>query len=88
MKSLFYFTLFTSVVIASCKKEKPTEPITASSVSSITSSTAIICGTSQNQILLAGQTINSGSVSVSNNQVNLYVKYSTSNGWVLNKTHL
>lgn len=88
MKSLFYFTLFTSVVIASCKKEKPTEPITASSVSSITSSTAIICGTSQNQILLAGQTINSGSVSVSNDQVNLYVKYSTSNGWVLNKTHL
>lgn len=90
MKKLFYFTLLTGTIFTSCKKEKTNEPIIESNVLAVTNSTAnaITCGTAQNQTLLAGQTINAGSVSVSNDQVNLYVKYTSANGWVLTKTHL
>ncbi len=38
--------------------------------------------------LIAGQTINAGSVSVSNDAYYIYVTYSTSNGYTLKETHL
>ncbi len=38
--------------------------------------------------LIAGQTINSGTVSVSNDAQYIYVTYTTTNGWVLAQTHL
>lgn len=38
--------------------------------------------------LLAGQTIDAGNVSVWNDTANLYVKYETQNGWMINQTHL
>jgi len=38
--------------------------------------------------LFAGQTIDAGNVSVWNDSENLYVKYETSNGWMLKETHL
>ncbi len=38
--------------------------------------------------LIAGQTINSGTVSVTNDGENIYVTYTTTNGWVLAATHL
>ena len=38
--------------------------------------------------LIAGQTINSGTVTVSNDASFIYVTYTTTNGWVLAQTHL
>ncbi len=38
--------------------------------------------------LIAGQTINSGTVSVSNDGQYIYVTYTTTNGWKLSQTHL
>lgn len=38
--------------------------------------------------LLAGQTINSGTVTVSNDASYIYVTYTTTEGWVLSQTHL
>jgi len=38
--------------------------------------------------LLAGRTIDAGNVSVWNDSANLYVKYETQNGWMINQTHL
>jgi hypothetical protein len=38
--------------------------------------------------LLAGQTINSGTVTVTNDADFIYVTYTTTNGWVLSQTHL
>lgn len=39
-------------------------------------------------ILIAGQTINSGSVSVTNDANYIYVTYATTTGWYLTQTHL
>jgi hypothetical protein len=38
--------------------------------------------------LLAGQTTQAGIVSISNDKTNLYIKYITSDGWQIEKTHL
>jgi len=38
--------------------------------------------------LIAGQTINSGTVTVTNDANFIYVTYTTTNGWVLTETHL
>ena len=38
--------------------------------------------------LIAGQTINSGTVTVTNDADFIYVTYTTTNGWVLTQTHL
>lgn len=38
--------------------------------------------------LIAGQTIDAGTISVTNDSVNIYVTYTTTNGWVLTQTHL
>jgi hypothetical protein len=38
--------------------------------------------------LIAGQTINAGTVTVSNDNDYIYVTYATTNGWVLTQTHL
>lgn len=39
-------------------------------------------------LLIAGQTMNAGSISVSNDAAFIYVTYTTTNGWVLTQTHL
>ncbi len=38
--------------------------------------------------LMAGQTMNAGTVTVTNDANNIYVTYTTTNGWVLTQTHL
>lgn len=38
--------------------------------------------------LIAGQTMDAGTVTVSNDATNIYVTYTTTNGWVLTQTHL
>jgi len=47
-----------------------------------------ICGTPQVYTLWGGKTINVGSVTVSNDETNLYVKYETTGGWYLKEVHL
>jgi len=39
-------------------------------------------------MLVAGQTIDAGTVTVSNDDTYIYVTYTTTNGWVLTQTHL
>jgi len=38
--------------------------------------------------LIAGQSINAGTISVTNDATTIYVTYTTTNGWVLTQTHL
>jgi hypothetical protein len=47
-----------------------------------------MAGTPTTTELLADQTLDVGDVSVSDDGVNLTVKYVTTDGWVLNETHL
>jgi hypothetical protein len=49
---------------------------------------ADVCGTATVTTLYAGQTINAGTVTVSNDASSLYVEFSTSNGWHLTESHL
>jgi len=52
------------------------------------SAQATVCGTATEVTLFAGQTIDSGTVTVSNNNDYLYVTFTTDNGWQLSQTHL
>jgi hypothetical protein len=47
-----------------------------------------VCGTPAVTTLYAGQTIDAGTVTVSNDSSNVYVTFSTRNGWQLTETHL
>lgn len=49
---------------------------------------AAVCGTPTVTTLFAGRTIDAGTVRVSNDGTNLYVEYSTANGWQLTESHL
>jgi hypothetical protein len=46
------------------------------------------CGTPDVVTLWAGQTIDAGTVTVSNDEFNLYVTFTTANDWLLSETHL
>jgi hypothetical protein len=48
----------------------------------------VICGVAATVDLLAGQTIDAGSVSVSNDGTSLFVTYNTEGGWLLKEVHL
>lgn len=50
--------------------------------------TVISCGTPVEVTLYAGQTINVGTIAVYNDSANLYIKYTTTDGWTLDETHL
>ena len=50
--------------------------------------TVISCGTPEEVTLYAGQTIDVGTITAYNDSDNLYVKYTTTGGWVLDETHL
>lgn len=101
MKKILIFALIASMVtIISCKKEEthlktnPTAANTATpasnkvlkSTSATTTSQA--CGTPQVVALIAGQRYNVGTVTVSNDQTNLTVKYTTTGSWNLRDIHL
>ncbi len=55
---------------------------------STTNTTIEYCGTVKTVNFLAGQTIPAGSVTVGNDETNLYVTFSTTNGWEMKETHL
>lgn len=73
----------------SCKKNNTLNAeSTDSSVVTTPSTPSTPCGQAQVQNLMAGQFINSGNVTVTNDATNLYVTYNTVNGWEIQKTHL
>ncbi|HZF11040.1 MAG TPA: hypothetical protein VFE33_19800 [Thermoanaerobaculia bacterium] len=47
-----------------------------------------LCGVARDFTLFAGQTLDAGTVTVSNDAVNIYVTYTTNDPWVLNDAHL
>ena len=46
------------------------------------------CGTPTVVTLLAGQTIDAGTVTIANDDINLYVTFSTTSPWLLSETHV
>ncbi len=46
------------------------------------------CGTPLVTPLYAGQTLDAGNVTVSNDAINIYVEYSTNDPWVISEAHL
>lgn len=81
-----------SITFFSCQKENLNPP----AISSIQIGNDIVQGRvgppgeclPTEVILIAGQSINSGTVSVTNDLNFIYVTYTTANGWLLTQTHL
>lgn len=86
-----YLLLAFMAYLMSCKKDKQriaAAPVSTVSTTTTASTPSVICGTAQPQSLIAGQNMVAGSVTVSNDATNLYVTYTTVNGWQIQKTHL
>ncbi len=90
-KSLLIIAL--ACAFFSCKKES-TDP-SSTAAQTTTGDNPIVTGRTGSggcdptQVtLVAGQTINSGTVSVTNDADYIYVTYTTAPGWVLTQTHL
>jgi hypothetical protein len=87
--SVMGFVLAIVIGISSCKKET-TSPLAPQSpahqLRSLSANTP--CGTSTVVELVAGQNMNAGTVTVSNDANNLTVTYSTANGWTMSEVHL
>jgi len=79
LKSLIVSTLLVSLVaLASNVWAQTTEDIPP----------PLVCGEPTEVILYAGQTIESGTVTVWNDDTNLYVRFQTIDGWMMKETHL
>ena len=90
MKKLTFILISFWLIFASCKKLGNDQNVTQRSVSTSppVATAQATCGQTQTQTLLAGQSIHAGTISISNDQTNVYVNYSTSGGWQIQKTHL
>ncbi len=90
-KNLFILSLaFVSVSLFSCKKEtvpQPKDEIVIAPPLIIAGGGEETCPATQ-VTLFAGQTMNAGTVSVTNDANYIYVTYTTANGWYLTQTHL
>ena len=92
-KSLFILSLaFTCISFFSCKKTEVPPPLAPADeeiiiVSGRTDLPGEGCPATE-VTLFAGQTMNAGTVSVTNDSNYIYVTYNTANGWLLTQTHL
>jgi hypothetical protein len=86
MKKVFITGAAMLLMLVGCKKEETL--LTNSNNHRNGSSQIDYCGTPQQVNLLAGQTINVGSVTVGNDATNLYVTYTTTGSWYLTELHL
>jgi len=87
-KLLFATAVFALLTITSCKKaaiESESAPVKEDIVTGRTVEGGC---TPTSVTLLAGQTINAGSVDVTNDSNFIYVTYTPANGWLLTQTHL
>jgi hypothetical protein len=84
-KTLLIIAMVTaSVTIFSCKKE-----ISRLGQNNVETNKVDIEGCEATEVILkAGQTINAGTVSVTNDASYIYVTYTTANGYLLTQTHL
>ena len=98
MKKILLST-FIAIVAVSCQKEREEVKANAEEPFRILISNSIsqalpagyelpACVTATETPLLAGQTINGGSVTVWNDENNVYVAYQTTGNYLLKKTHL
>jgi hypothetical protein len=90
-------TIFAALLLffVSCKKQtndeqnNVTNSLESSNKAMVTEeSNNIVCGQARIVKLLAGQSTQVGIISISNDQTNIYIKYITTNGWQIQKTHL
>lgn len=83
-----------ALAIGACDEGAPTSPARPTSSEAPSVSAAVhpdgvdACGDPLEVDLLADQDIDVGSVTVANDEENLYVTYATSDGWTLRTTHL
>ena len=87
MKTNYSIFLFLVIIIFSCDSEEVVPSLANAPVDSNVDSLSI-CGEVQSFELIAGQQILAGFISVSNDSENLFVTYTTDNGWHLVETHL
>lgn len=88
-KSALFFAAVATLSLASCKKEaNDFTPETVKQTGAHRTGSSNICGEPTTVTLIAGQHINAGTVTVTNDATNLYVTYSTANGWSLTELHL
>ena len=83
-KFLLLFGVIAALAVSSCSDEQLIE---SSSDAELKTGEAI-CGDAKVVDLIAGQHINVGTVTVSNDEENLYVTYETSGDWYLTETHV
>lgn len=90
-KLSFVFSVLIALAFVGCSKDAPlisTDLETPSYEILALTGEEDPCGTPATVTLLAGQFINSGNVTVYNSEENLYVTYTTADGWVLGYTQL
>jgi hypothetical protein len=85
IKSIGILVLALTAMV-SCDRQAAPAP--AQQAAPINNTSNSICGTPQIQNLMAGQNIVAGTISISNDANNVYVTYTTTGGWQLQKTHL
>lgn len=90
INQLLFVFLISSVALVGCEKNEidPIRLIDKNSASRTTASPEIVCGQIKEVKLLAGQHIEMGSVSVSNDEENLYVTYTSTGSWRLKAIQL
>jgi len=80
-----------ALLFVGCQRED-ISPNQNNSISAVpatgSSSTSVSSPCEQEFELMAGQHINAGNITVTNDDDFIYVTYNTENGWVLNETHL
>ena len=93
MKKLLLSIAMTTMLLA-CQKEAqqiPSQKTTAQEefrVGVPAGYESTVCGSAYETPIMAGQSINVGSVTVWNDDVNVYVSYQTTGNYLLKKTHL
>lgn len=93
IRSLFAILTVFSILIsfASCRQDEEvliTAPNTGTPMFKTIADMPEYCGTPLQVDLLAGQTILAGNVLVANDANNLYVTYTTTDGWLMKEIHL
>lgn len=102
MKKIIIVFAAIFILFASCKKQtneqqsntaEPLKAVTNNVTTTVTpnptvTATPNICGQAHIIRFLAGQTIQAGVISISNDQTNIYLSYITTDGWQIQKTHV
>lgn len=87
-----WITFVSLLLVAACADHvvtpQPVESVNALPFSATATTADDVCGEATTATLIAGQTMDAGTVRVWNTEDNLYVQYTTTGDWTLAKTHL